>query len=227
MSNRDLKFRVWDGDKKKYEYFELRNMTVPDRLLCHHKYSVQQFTGFKDSEDNEIYEGDTIEFETDNKNYKGLVVWTHGAYSVLAKTLDEEKFTTRIWFKDLYEDIFDYKVKVIGNIFELPCKPDHNGECLFCDEPLDGCLFNKNKDDKVIEIMGMKLNQHWAEQLLDVCKTTSVISEEQISLDLPEKYKPEFEEFMRGKTCPILDNGQKGVYSWDFEQYLKTVLRNF
>lgn len=83
-----------------------------------------------------------------------------------------------------------------------------------------------NEDDKVIEIMGQKFNQHWAEQLLDVCKTTSVISEEQISLDLPEKYKPEFEEFMRGKTCPILDNGQRGVYSWDFEQYLKTVLRN-
>lgn len=82
-----------------------------------------------------------------------------------------------------------------------------------------------NDEDKVIEIMGIKYNQHWADRLIDMCKTTDVIVDEQISLDLPEKYKPEFEKFMRGKTCPILDNGQKGVYSWDFEQYLKTIPR--
>lgn len=81
-----------------------------------------------------------------------------------------------------------------------------------------------NDDDKVIEIMGQKFNQHWADQLLDVCKTTSVFSDEQISLDLPEKYKPEFEKFMRGKTCPILVDGKMGVYSWDFEQFLKSIL---
>lgn len=78
---------------------------------------------------------------------------------------------------------------------------------------------------KVGNIATDYLEEYWAEQLIDVCKTTSVISDEQISLDLPEKYKPEFEEFMRGKTCPILDNGQKGVYSWDFEQFLKSVLK--
>ena len=83
-----------------------------------------------------------------------------------------------------------------------------------------------NDDDKVIEIMGIKYNQHWADRLIDVCKTTSIISEEQISLDLPEIYKPEFENFMRGKTCPILlENGQRAVYSWDFEEYLKTIPR--
>lgn len=117
MNNR-FKFRVWDGDKKKYEYFELHNITVPDRLLCQHKYPVQQFTGFKDSEGNEIYEGDNIEFETDNKNYRGLIAWTLGGYNVLANTLDEEKLITHIWFKDLYEDIFNYKVRVIGNFVD-------------------------------------------------------------------------------------------------------------
>lgn len=118
MNKNRFKFRVWDGDKKQYEYFELDNITVPDRLLCQHKYPVQQFTGFKDSEGNQIFEEDTIEFQTDNKNYRGLIAWILGAYNVLAKTLDEEKLTTRIWFKDLYEDIFNYKVKVVGNFVD-------------------------------------------------------------------------------------------------------------
>lgn len=78
---------------------------------------------------------------------------------------------------------------------------------------------------KVGNIATDYLEGYWAEQLLDVCKTTNIISDEQISLDLPEKYKSEFEEFMRGKTCAILENGQRGVYSRDFEQYLKTVLK--
>lgn len=82
-----------------------------------------------------------------------------------------------------------------------------------------------NNDDKVIEIMGIKYNQHWADRLIDMCKTTDVIVDEQISLELPEKFKPEFEKFMIGKPCPILDDGLKGVYSSDFEEYLKTVPR--
>lgn len=117
MNNR-LKFRVWDGDKKQYEYFELHNITVPDRLLCQHKYPVQQSTGFKDSEGNEIYEGDTIEFQMDNKSYRGLIAWTLCAFNVLANTLDEEKTVTHIWLIDLYGKIFDYKVKVIGNFVD-------------------------------------------------------------------------------------------------------------
>jgi len=35
--------------------------------------------------------------------------------------------------------------EVVGNIFGLPCNPDHNGECLVCDEWLDGCPFNTNE----------------------------------------------------------------------------------
>jgi hypothetical protein len=26
--------------------------------------------------------------------------------------------------------------------------------------------------------------------------------------------------FMRGKTCPILENGEQGVYGWDLKQFL-------
>jgi hypothetical protein len=38
-------------------------------------------------------------------------------------------------------------IEVIGNIFQLPCNPDHNGECLVCDCWLSDCPFNKEKNE--------------------------------------------------------------------------------
>jgi hypothetical protein len=54
------KFRIWDNIQKKFEYFELGNITVPDRLLSQHSYPVQQSLGILDSRMKEVYEGDVI-----------------------------------------------------------------------------------------------------------------------------------------------------------------------
>jgi len=35
-------------------------------------------------------------------------------------------------------------LEIVGNIFELPCKPDHNGECLVCDNWLEDCEIKKD-----------------------------------------------------------------------------------
>ena len=121
--NRELKFRVWNNEQKKFEYFELRNITVPDRLLCQDKYPVQQFTGFKDSNGVDVYEGDRIRY---NLYYYDEVKWEHNSWHLLMSLKDFE---------------------VVGNIFQLPCNPDHNGECLVCDCWLSDCEFlNKEKD---------------------------------------------------------------------------------
>jgi hypothetical protein len=58
MNNK--KFRVWDNIQKKFEYFELGNITVPDRMLGQHSYATQQFLGILDSRMKEVYEGDVI-----------------------------------------------------------------------------------------------------------------------------------------------------------------------
>ncbi len=137
--NRELKFRVWDNEQKKFEYFELHNITVPDRLLTQDKFPVQQFTELYDKNKKPIYEGDRVRFGyTENHDFFGEVIWLEdrASFGVLSKN----SFET-------FEDLMDYMhlFEVVGNIFQLPCNPDHNGECLVCDCWLSDCQFNKNE----------------------------------------------------------------------------------
>jgi hypothetical protein len=140
--NRELKFRVWDNEQKKFEYFELNNITVPDRLLTQDKFPVQQFTELYDKNKKPIYEGDRVRFGYTGKvDFFGEVIWLEDRASFGVRT--GNAFET-------FEDLMDYMkyFEVVGNIFQLPCNPDHNGECLVCDCWLSDCQFIK-KDNVV------------------------------------------------------------------------------
>ena len=46
------------------------------------------------------------------------------------------------------------------------------------------------------------------------------IKESEILFNLPRELHTEWDNFMRGKTCPLLENGDHGVYGWDLSQFL-------
>lgn len=145
--SREHKYRAYIPETGKFEYFDISNITVPDRILSQHSYPIQQFTGLTDSKGKDIYEGDIIKethFEDwkDETGYDYFGVVKHVVYTDKANGHQVSRYSS---FPKL-EAMTGYagnpitvKCEVVGNIFGFPCRPDHNGECLICDCWLSDC----------------------------------------------------------------------------------------
>lgn len=109
--NRKLKFRVYIPDHEKLCYFDLGKFDYSDRYLYQHSYPVQQYTGLKDKNDKEIYEGDIVKATSDqykNENFVGKVIFDEGCFLTWINKND----IRGIWSG---EDI-----EVVGNMYETP-----------------------------------------------------------------------------------------------------------
>ena len=62
--------------------------------------------------------------------------------------------------------------------------------------------------------------KNWAQILNEKTLEAQAIKESEILINIPNELREEWDNFMRGKTCPILDDGDHGVYSWDLGQFL-------
>jgi uncharacterized phage protein (TIGR01671 family) len=147
--NRIINYRVWHKIEKRFVDwrsidFELDNIGYDCQGEAHYydgakfdEIVFQQFTGLKDKNGKEIYEGDRVRSSyTGNVDFFGEVIWLEDRASFGVRT--KNAFET-------FEDLMDYMnyFEVVGNIFQLPCNPDHNGECLVCDCWLSDCVFIK------------------------------------------------------------------------------------
>ena len=144
---KEIKFRIWDKTEKQFTNIspsfvcgsEEKVFEFCGSLYQKKNWIIQQFTGLYDKNKKPIYEGDRVRFAyTQNRDFFGEVVYfeDRATFGVKAKNAGE-------YFSDLadYMQFFE----VVGNVFELPCNPDHNAECLVCDEWLDDCPFNEEK----------------------------------------------------------------------------------
>ena len=123
---REIKFRAWDEeDKRMYcddkvivtfigfleEVYVKRNSTV-DELI---DYKLMQYTGIKDSNGNEIYEGDIVKVE----DYFGGDIIGNIIYDEITAGYVFNKGNEINYFQ-ITLDLEDYVHYVIGNIYENP-----------------------------------------------------------------------------------------------------------
>ena len=141
-----MKFRVWDEKANCWDASSL--VFYPYEDILKQGRTIQWYTGVKDRDGKEIYTGDIVEtiYSNDPHHFIGEVIYHEEScgYRIKAYTQLLPLVTFR-YVDNKPVGLLVIADKVVGNIFELPCKPDHNGECLTCDAWLTDCQFRKEK----------------------------------------------------------------------------------
>lgn len=116
---REIKFRAWDSDDKTMWYMEkLESDQLPNEVLSvfldeYYGCDLMQYTGIKDKDGKEIYEGDIVSRPKYNLTY--VVVFDEKNAGFELKRIPDKSALT---FMELRA--FEEKTEVIGNIYQNP-----------------------------------------------------------------------------------------------------------
>jgi uncharacterized phage protein (TIGR01671 family) len=118
---REIKFRVWNKDKKEWERHSI-GMGTDGVLITNHNedFELNQFTGLKDKKEREIYEGDIVLLTSKNYmappsrmdiSWTGRIEFNKYRWALVGEEIT--KFVT-------LDDILRSNMEIIGNIYENP-----------------------------------------------------------------------------------------------------------
>jgi hypothetical protein len=108
---REIKFRVWDHQAKIMMFPGSCLIIISDNgvFIDSEKWTPMQFTGLKDKNGKEIYEGDVIQWG-ESKNW--VIIFEEFAFYIVQKNAYHETIAKLSKEFDTF--------KVIGNIYENP-----------------------------------------------------------------------------------------------------------
>lgn len=130
---REIKFRAWLRKRlgnafariePEMFYFDWLEIGTIDNLVNNYEFELMQYTGLKDKNGKEIYEGDILKVPF-GKRFRLLeIAWDKdkswlGTASFWAYCLTEPRTDEAYRLGDQYEIMFE-NGKVIGNIYENP-----------------------------------------------------------------------------------------------------------
>ena len=107
---RELKFRRYDDYCNDFVYYDLKNKN-DDEYICFFmpNYPIEQYTGLKDKDGKEIYEGDIVDYNDDGECI-GVVKYDDPEFYLEA----DLEIHARMFLKGAPHQ------KVIGNIYDNP-----------------------------------------------------------------------------------------------------------
>ena len=120
--SRIIRFRAWDKTQETMIRSELVELGWSvEQLTTNNNFEIMQFTGLKDKNGKEIFEGDIVRC-FGGENYLATIVWNHGGFEM--KWHKESIRTVEGMQEPLLTNI-TIDAEIIGNVFEHPTLLDN------------------------------------------------------------------------------------------------------